>query len=131
MKKAKKAPDVLIYSKWCVKCDYPEELQAIQTWAMHENLNVEVVRTAYRPKDHKKAVELWASMQGIPEDEAQDYPAFVVYNDIVELEEFVCMIKDTKNKLVKEGETKNDVHRRPQAKRTTRAHRVDESKDKD
>lgn len=125
--------DVVIYSKWCISCDQPDELLAIQLWALHNDLDVQVVRTAYKPADHNRAVRLWASHQGVSEEEAQDYPAFVVRDSIMSLKDFVEMIaKDNvKNKMVKEGKSKDDLQGLPKAKRTSRARRVARPKDKD
>lgn len=130
-KKKKEEYDVLIYSKWCVECEYPESMKEIQEWALHEGLSYKVIRTAYAPADHTEATELWATMLGIDthikeeREKAESYPPFVVYNDIVKLEEFIKMIKDTKNKMVEEGKAKDDLQGLPKAKRHKRARRVD------
>lgn len=133
MKKINKNNDVevLIYSKWCVQCEHPEYLLAINVWALHNDLDVKVVRTAYRPKDHRRATELWAAKMGLDlgnkddNEKAQGYPIFVVHNDVVEIKEFIEMITDCKNKMVKGGQTKDDVQGLPKAKRSSRAHSVD------
>lgn len=125
--------EVVIYSKWCIQCDHLEELLLVNSWALHRDLDVQVIRTAYRPADHKRAVQLWASHKGVPEDEAQDYPAFVVHDSIMSLKDFVEMIteEDVKNKLIKEGKTKNDLQGLPQTKRVSRTRRVARTKSKD
>lgn len=116
--------DVLIYSKWCLDCDFPKEAQEIGNWVRHEGLTVRIIRTAYRPEEHGKATELWAAARDLPEEEAQDYATFVVYNDVIELKEFVKMIKECKNKMIKEGETKDDMQGLPKASRSKRKNRV-------
>lgn len=111
--------DIVIYSKWCVTCDRPDELLAINLYALHNNLDVQVIRTAYRPADHKKAIELWSCRDPKTGD---DYPIFVVYKDgLYTLEEFVEMIGEDstlKDKMVKEGKTKDDMQGLPKAKRS-------------
>lgn len=118
----KKKADVIIYSKWCLTCEVPGLMIAIDEWCMHEGLTYQVRRTAYRPWWHKKAVKLWSTAAGISEEEAVDYPSFVVWKGIKTIEEFSRMIRLEKNKMVKEGKTKNDLQGLSKAKRP---HRVD------
>lgn len=123
--------DILIYSKWCLECDYPDEVRELNLWSMKNNLSYKIIRTVYRPKDHKRAIELWSSRAGVTDGESEDYPPFVVYNDITSFKEFIDMIKDTKNKLVEEGETKSELHTLPKTKRTARTRRVAKTVDTD
>lgn len=118
----KKKPDVIIYSKWCLVCEVPQIMIAIDEWCMHKGLTYEVRRTAYRPWWHKKAVELWASAEGISEDdpEAANYPSFVVWKDIKAIEEFYRMIEAERDKLVKGGKNKNGMLGLSKAKRSNR-----------
>lgn len=120
----KKKPDIIIYSKWCLTCERPGDMIAIDEYCLHNELTYEVRRTAYRPWWHQKAVELWASAAGISEEEAKEYPSFVVWKDIKTIEEFVRMIENSKDKSVKEGKTKNDMQRLPKTKGATREDRV-------
>lgn len=117
--------DIVIYSKWCIPCTYPELLTAINMYALNNDLDVQVIRTAYRPADHKKATEFWAQAAGLSEDDAANYPTFVVYKNIYDIEEFVKMITNTKNKLVKKGKAKDDVQRLSKAKRVKRKNSLD------
>lgn len=107
--------DIIVYTKWCIECEHPEWLLAINIYAMHNDLDVQVIRTQYRPADHKKASELWGG---------EDYSTFVVADGVHTLKEYLEMISDAKNKLVKEGETKDDVQRLSKTKRTRRKSRV-------
>lgn len=122
--------DIVIYSKWCVQCLYPDLLGKVDTYATSKDLNLQIIRTAYRPADHSKATELWSCRDGAPNDEteedAADYPTFVLYGDkIYKLKEFVKMISDhAKNKMVKEGKAKDDVQGLPKAKRAKRKNSV-------
>lgn len=123
--------DIIIYTKWCIECEHPEWLLAINLYGVHNDLDVQVIRTQYRPADHKKAVELWSSRDDIKEEDAENYSTFVVQNGVHTMKEYLEMISDTKNKLVKDGETKDDVHRLPQAKKSRRKNRVDVPVSKD
>lgn len=118
----KKKPDVIIYSKWCLLCEKPQIMLAIDEWCMHKKLTYQVRRTAYRPWWHKKAIELWASAAGLSEDDpaAANYPSFVVWKDIKTVEEFYKMIEAERNKLVKGGKTKDDMQRLSKTKRSAR-----------
>lgn len=116
----KQKADIIIYSKWCLTCEQPADMIAIDEYCLHNNLTYEVRRTAYRPWWHKKAIELWASAAGITEEEAKDYPSFVVWKDIKTIEEFVKMIEDAKNKLAKGGKNKSDVQGLSKTKRVAR-----------
>lgn len=99
--------DIVIYSKWCVPCLYPEEMLAINYYASEHDLTVQLVRTVYRPADHKRAMELWRCREGVPphelEEAIENYPTFVVYKKITRLEDFIKMIKaeQLKDKQVK------------------------------
>ncbi len=116
--------DIVIYSKWCIQCEHPEWLLALNIWAQTQGLTTQVIRTAYRPADHQKATELWASRSNTPKDEtpeeAADYPSFIVWEEIISLKGFIEMIKEPKNKMVKGGKTKNDMQRLPKTKRSSR-----------
>lgn len=133
--KRKNDVDVLIYSKWCIECTHPEYLIAINAWANLNDLDVKVVRTAYRPEAHQRATELWAAKMELDIDDkaqnekAQNYPIFVVYNDVIQIKEFIRMIdqEQCRNKMVKGGKTKNDLQRLPKAKRPKRKNSVDSS----
>lgn len=112
---AKLKGDIIVYTKWCIECEHPEWLIAINAYAMHNDLDVQVIRTQYHPADHKKASELWGG---------EDYSTFVLADGVHTMKEYLEMISDTKNKLVKRGKTKDDVQRLPKAKRSTRKNRV-------
>lgn len=124
--KRKNDVDLLIYSKWCLGCTPSVDLDLINLWATKNELDVKLIRTAYRPKDHERATELWAAKTGLDlEDEeqnerAQNYPTFVLFDDVIEIKEFTKMIKDCKNKMVKKGKTKNDVQGLSKTKRSKR-----------
>lgn len=119
--------DIVIYTKWCIECTHPEWLLLINTYALHHDLDVQVIRTQYRPADHDKATELWSSRSDVKEDDAENYSTFVVDDDVYKMEEYLEMISDTKDKLVKEGETKDDVQGLPKAKRSRRKNNMDNS----
>lgn len=123
--------DIVIYTKWCIDCEHPEWLLAINAYAMHNDLDVQIVRTQYHPADHKKAAEIWSSRSDVKTEDAEDYSYFVVDNGVYRMKEYLEMITDAKNKLIKEGETKDDVQRLPKAKRSRRKSRVDMPVDKD
>lgn len=95
--------DIFVYAKHCVICDQPEAISKIKTWALNQGLTLQIIRTAYDREDHKKATELWGD---------KHYPAFVVYNDVTELEEFCQMITEAKNKMVKGENEDVDLQRR-------------------
>lgn len=109
--------DIVVYSKYCIGCDQQEstDLIELENWAMHNNLDVKVIRTAYKPADHKRAAELY---------ESEDYPTIVVWNDVVTLKEFIKMIKDASNKLVKAERNKGDLQDVQRTKRPQRKDRV-------
>lgn len=109
--------DIVVYSKYCIQCDEQESTNLIEleTWAMHNNLDVKVIRTAYRPADHKRAAEIYDS---------EDYPTFVVWHDVKTLKEFVKMIKNTSNKLIKPERNKGDMQDMQRAKGPRRKTRV-------
>lgn len=115
--------DIIIYSKWCVQCRMPDELLAVNTYALHKDLSVQVIRTAYRPADHKKATELWGCRTGAETEDAENYPTFVIASGsskIRTLKEYVKMIRKADNKMIKEARTKDDVRGLPQTKRASR-----------
>lgn len=105
---------VIVYTKWCLECVWPEEVKILRIWASDKNIKVK--RTSYRPDWHRKATKLYGS---------EDYDAFVVYKGKVE--DFVSFVNDCKNKLVKEGKLKDDM---PNLQRTEDANREDGAKDK-
>lgn len=118
--------DVVIFSKWCVECENHLAFTMIRSWAQKNNLELQIIRTAYRPADHKEAMKLWAKACGLALDTeegealAAEYPVFVVHDGaIATVKEFVKVI--TKNKMVKEGVTKNDVSGLSEAEGTSRA----------
>lgn len=124
--------DVVIYSKWCVECDQPLRVSMIESWAEKKKLKVQIVRTAYRPADHEEAVKLWAKSNGLnlesksAREIAEEYPTFIVYDKtIATLKEFVRMITNSKNKMVKGGSTKNDLSRLPEAEGASGASSLD------
>lgn len=125
--------DIIIYSKWCVQCMMPDDLLAVNMYALHKDLIVQVIRTAYRPADHKKATELWSCRKGAVEGEnSEDYKTFVVYNGkIQEFKEFLKMIIRAENKMVKEAKTKDGVQKVPKAKRSNRKSSVASAKAQD
>lgn len=109
--------DIVIYSKDCIGCQGADKtrLLEIEAWALHKNLDVIKIRTSYKPADHKRAAEIYGS---------EDYPIFVVWHDVKTLKEFVKMIKDTDNKLVKPERNKGDVQDMQRTKRPQRKARV-------
>lgn len=123
--------DIVVYTKWCIECEHPEWLLAINMYALNSDLDVQVIRTQYHPADHDKATELWSSRLDVKAEDAEKYSTFVVHDGIYKIEEYLKMISDTKNKLIKEGKTKDDVQRLPKAKRSRRKSRVDVPVDKD
>lgn len=115
--------DIVIYSKWCVQCRMPDELLAVNTYALHKDLSVQVIRTAYRPADHKKATELWGCRTEVKPEDAENYPTFVIASGsskIKTLKEYAKMVIKAENKMIKEARTKNDVQGLPKAKRVSR-----------
>lgn len=116
--------DIIVYTKWCIECEHPEWLLAINLYALHNNLDVQVIRTQYKPADHNKAAELWSSRSDVKEDDAEKYSTFVVHDGIYTMKEYLEMISDTKDKLVKEGKTKDDMQGLPEAKRSKRKDRM-------
>lgn len=126
-RKTKITASVVLYSKWCIQCETPCSYALIRSWAQRHDLGVQVIRTAYRPADHKEATRLWAKANGwhlddeITNDMAANYPTFVVYeNKITRLKDFVKMIKEeaTKDKMVRGGKVKNDVQELSKAERS-------------
>lgn len=99
-----KKKKIIIYSKWCLECDYSEEFTDIKMLTQREGIEMSVVRTAYRPLRHHKAVKIWASANGIEEKNAQDYPPFIVKGRSVTT--FMDYAKQCKNKLARSGKKK-------------------------
>lgn len=116
--------DIIIYTKWCIECEHPEWLLAINMYALNKDLDVQVIRTQYHPADHKKAAELWSSRSDVATEDAENYSYFVIDNGIYKMKEYLEMISEAKNKLVEEGNTKDDMQRLPKAKRSRRKARV-------
>lgn len=116
-RKRKNDVDIIVYTKFCLKCEQPDELMKLAIYCMWNDLTYKVVRTSYRPSDHKRATEIWGD---------EDYRAFVVYDDVVEFGDFIDMITDSKNKLVKIGKRKDgrSVQRLPRPKGTNKAPQV-------
>lgn len=115
--------DIVVYSKDCIGCqgDDKTRLLELQTWALHNNLDVIMIRTSYKPADHKRAAEIYGS---------EYYPTFVVWNDVKTLKEFVEMIKDADNKLVKPERNKGDVQDMQRTERSRRKTRMASDGDK-
>lgn len=130
IKPTKITANIAIYSKWCVSCDYPDELNAVTDWAQKNGLSVQTIRTVYSPADHKKAMELWAAVNDLNMDNDDDlaaasqYPVFVVYKEVHTLKEFVKMIENEKDKMVKGGMTEYDLQRLSKAKKAKRKVRL-------
>lgn len=118
---------VAIYSKWCIQCETPYSYALVQSWAQRHSLDVQVIRTAYRPADHKEATRLWALANGYSLDNevaismAKNYPTFIVHKGkVTRLKEFVKMVKSesSEDKMVRGGKAKNDVQRLPKAEKS-------------
>lgn len=116
--------DIVIYTKWCIECAHPEWLLAINLYALHNDLDVQVIRTQYKPADHDKATEFWASRSDVKDEDAENYSTFVVHDGVYKMKEFLKMINGAENKLVQEGEAKNDMQRLSEAKRSGRKNSV-------
>lgn len=117
--------DIVVYTKWCIECEHPEWLLAINAYANHNDLDVQVIRTQYRPADHKRAAELWGSRDDVKTEDAEDYSTFVVKDGVYKMQEYLEMITYAKNKLVKGDKTKDDVQGLSQTKKPRRKNRVD------
>lgn len=99
--------DLILYTKFCVKCVALEDYQYLQEWCFRNNKRLIVERTTYRPKAHELASCFWGD---------DKYTMFVRDNsngNNVEFHEFVKRIKDLdapktikKAKPVKEGKKK-------------------------
>lgn len=48
-----------LYTKFCVKCIAPDDLQSLKNWCESNNHTLEIVRTTYRPEAHKEASLYW------------------------------------------------------------------------
>lgn len=107
---------VIIYTKYCLDCMWPQEWLNVVSWLQHERATLKVKRTTYRPDWHKVATKLYGS---------DDYTAFVVVNG--EVIDFMEFTKDCKNKLVELGKTKeaeSDMQRLSKTKGSDRKARV-------
>lgn len=116
--------NIVVYTKWCIECEQPKWLALLNSYATTKNLTLQIIRTQYSPPDHKKATEIWSSRPNIKPEDAEKYSTFVVMDGVYTMKEFREMITDAKNKLVKEGEAKDDVQRLPKTKRSRRKNRV-------
>lgn len=90
---------LVIYTKFCLECVYDTEYQAIKSWAIKNNVDVTVLRTAYNPLHHSVATKY-----------RKDYLAFGVYRgrayDLDKIPEIKVTERKKKSKIVKE--TEND-----------------------
>ena len=48
-----------LYTKFCVKCVAPDELQKLKNWCETNKHTLDIVRTTYRPEAHKEASSFW------------------------------------------------------------------------
>lgn len=60
---------IIVYSKSCFSCVYPDKLQELRNYAAQHGLELKVYRTVYSPICHAAALKY-----------REDYRAFVVYN---------------------------------------------------
>lgn len=105
---------IIVYTKYCLSCLYPDEHLELIKWAQRKDTKIEWRRTTYRPIWHAKASKLYGS---------EDYSSFVVKNGKVI--DFMDFIKSCKNKITPEGEKKqNDVLGLPKTKRSNRKNSV-------
>ncbi len=104
----------VIYTKYCLSCEYPEEWQAILSWYSHEGIDIKVKRTAYRPDWHKKAVKIWGG---------EDYLAFIQIGK-GKAKDIMIEANKCKNKLAQLGRTKDDMQRLSKAKGSDRKSRL-------
>ncbi len=80
---------IIVYAKFCISCDYPDEWDKFLDWAQRNGETFKVVRTIYRPEDHKRASEIYDS---------EDYPPFVVTDDVIDFLDFVKKITSKKKR---------------------------------
>ena len=90
--------EIIVYSKFCLKCFYPNESKKMKIWADENNVNLKIRRTAYRPDWHKKATNLWGD---------ENYEAFIVLAN-GEVKDFVSFFNKTKKKPIKAGKMKGN-----------------------
>lgn len=117
-----KSKQAIIFSKFCLKCMWPNEAQRFTNWAAKNNVKVTVKRTAYRPSYHREATELYGS---------EDYMAFVYMDGKVT--DLVSWAEKTKKKPVQSAKKKgapSDVCGLPKAKRADRKDSVVVQKNK-
>lgn len=78
---------IKIYTKFCVKCIRPLELEAMQKWALENTGHpIEVLRTTYRPALHQEAAILWGE---------DNYTSFVtIEGNNIDFDEFYKRIKE-------------------------------------
>lgn len=132
-RKTRVTASVAIYSKWCIRCETPYSYALVQSWAQRHGLDIQVIRTAYHPADHKEATRLWALANGYSLDNevamsiAKNYPTFILHEGKVKrLKEFVKMIKSesAEDKMVRGGKVKNGMQRLSKAERSVRKNSV-------
>ncbi len=107
---------IVIYTKWCLGCMWPEESRIVLLATSLENARIKVRRVTYRPDWERIAARLYGS---------EDYDAFVVINKkVIDYMEFA---KQCKNKLIKAGIMKDiegDTDDMPKLQRTKRPDRA-------
>lgn len=54
-----KRQTLIVFSKFCVDCVWPEAWAKILKFATKNGYKIEVERTTYHPKRHEKATALW------------------------------------------------------------------------
>lgn len=116
--------DIVIYSKRCASCLYPEEMLAINYYASEHGLTTQVIRTVYRPADHERAMELWATRRDAPQSETPEalanYPTFVVYKNIMPIKDFIEVISKEQLKNKQIGGITDDMQGQRRAKGPSR-----------
>ena len=46
---------ITIYTKFCVKCLYPEQFTTVKRWCIENEVQLDIIRTTYRPAVHEMA----------------------------------------------------------------------------
>ena len=88
---------ITIYSKFCTKCLWEEELLTIESYCQNKKIKLEICRTTLDDNLHRVATELWGN---------SDYKAFVADDDGKIMMEITEFAKKCKNKLLKPAKAK-------------------------
>lgn len=87
---------IVLYSKFCIKCMWPEELRRFQEYVVRNGYSYEFRRTAYRPKWHKEASEIYGG---------EDYTVF--FTEGGKVVDLLTWEEKTKKKPLRKGKKKN------------------------